>query len=141
MDIVDRKTRSRMMSGIGSKNTKPEMIVRRYLHAQGFRFRLHIKDLPGKPDVVLPKHRVCVLVHGCYWHRHPGCKYASIPKSNADFWQNKFQSNVARDVRNEDALRLQGWYSIVIWECDTRNETALLNLKKAILQASLWHSG
>lgn len=140
MDIVDRKTRSRMMSGIRSKNTKPEMTVRQYLHAQGFRFRLHVKDLPGKPDVVLHKHRVCILVHGCYWHRHPGCKYAYDPKSNIDFWQEKFQSNVIRDKRDLEALRLLGWNPIVIWECDTRNKAALMKLEHRILKTSSWHS-
>src|SRR4051812_16902981 len=108
-DVVDRATRSRMMSGIRGKNTRPELIVRRYLHGQGLRFRLHDKRLPGRPDLVFPKYRVAVQVHGCFWHRHPGCEFAYRPKSNTSFWEQKLESNVKRDRRNEDALRDRGW--------------------------------
>ena len=108
-----------MMSGIRGKNTQPELAVRRYLHAHGFRFRLHRRDLPGKPDVVLPKYRTAVFVHGCYWHRHEGCKYATTPSSNREFWQRKFRENVERDQRNQTQLAAAGWHVLVIWECQT----------------------
>src|SRR5690554_2960017 len=101
MDIVDESTRSRMMSAIGGRNTKPEIIVRKFLHARGFRFRLHVKDLPGRPDIVLPKWKACVFVHGCFWHRHANCRYATTPKTRPEFWAEKFRENVARDQRNQ----------------------------------------
>src|SRR4051812_7398106 len=98
MDIVDRTTRSRMMSGIRNKNTRPEIAIRQALHAAGYRFRLHRRDLPGSPDIVLPRHRIAVFVHGCFWHRHLGCRFATSPKTNQDFWNTKFAANVARDA-------------------------------------------
>lgn len=119
-DIVDKATRSRMMAGIGGKNTKPEMMLRRALHAQGFRFRLHVASLPGKPDIVLPKHRAVILVHGCFWHRHPGCRFATTPATRPDFWSEKFRQNVLRDQRNQAALSNQGWRVATVWECDLR---------------------
>src|SRR5690349_16298349 len=103
-DIVDAATRSRMMSGIRGINTGPERLVRSFLHRAGLRFRLHARNLPGKPDIVLPKHHTVVLVHGCFWHRHRNCRYAYTPKSRLDFWQRKFESNVARDSRNAALL-------------------------------------
>ncbi|PSJ21039.1 very short patch repair endonuclease [Halomonas sp. ND22Bw] len=117
MDIVDPKTRSRMMSAIRDKNTNPELAVRRYLHAQGFRYRLHRRDLPGNPDLVLPKYRLAIFVHGCFWHRHSGCFYATTPSSRSAFWEEKFQKNVERDERNNQALLKSGWRVMVIWEC------------------------
>lgn len=119
-DIVDSATRSRMMAGIGGKNTKPEMVLRRALHAQGFRFRLHVASLPGRPDIVLPKHRAAILVHGCFWHRHAGCRFATIPATRPDFWSDKFRQNVLRDQRNWAALRDRGWRVATVWECDIR---------------------
>lgn len=113
------------MSRVKGKNTKPEILVRRALHALGYRFRLHRGDLPGRPDIVLPKHKTVIFVHGCFWHRHPGCAKASTPKTRIDFWQDKFAANVARDSRNLDALREAGWQAIVVWECETKNPTAL----------------
>lgn len=121
-DIVDRATRSRMMSGIRGRDTKPEIIVRKYLHAVGLRFRIAPRNLPGKPDIVLPKYRAAVFVHGCFWHRHEGCKYAATPKSNAEFWQKKLDANVARDRRASEQLAHLGWRTIVIWECDLTTE-------------------
>lgn len=115
-DIVDKETRSRMMSGIRGKNTKPELEVRSYLHRAGLRFRLHAK-LPGKPDLVLPKYRTVVFVHGCFWHRHKGCRFATTPASNAAFWQEKFDANVRRDMLVKKALRKLGWQVQVIWGC------------------------
>ena len=117
MDIVDKDTRRRMMGNIGGKDTKAEVSVRKYLHALGFRFRLHRKDLPGKPDIVLPKYRAAIFVHGCFWHRHLGCRYATTPKSNRDFWIKKFQDNLERDSRNETRLVDAGWTVHIIWEC------------------------
>jgi len=125
VDVVDAKTRSRMMSGIRGKNTKPEIIVRKFLHAAGFRFRLHVKDLPGKPDLVLPKYRTVIFVHGCFWHQHPGCKYAYSPKTNQVFWKTKLMGNVERDARHAIALKEQGWRCEVIWECEVANQTAM----------------
>lgn len=124
-DIVPKDVRSRMMSRIGGKNTRPERAVRSCLHRMGYRFRLHRKDLPGRPDIVLPRHTIVLFVHGCFWHRHPGCKYAYRPKSNVPFWKEKFRKNIARDRRNESALRKLGWRVIIIWECETGNAARL----------------
>lgn len=115
-DVVDRATRSRMMSGIRGRDTKPEKQVRSYLHRAGLRFRLHA-SLPGKPDLVLPKHHAVVFVHGCFWHRHSGCRYATTPSSNIEFWQEKFDANVARDKRVTRQLRKAGWRVFVVWSC------------------------
>lgn len=119
-DIVDAPTRSRMMAGIRGADTKPEIAVRQYLHARGFRFRLHRRDLPGRPDVVLPKYGAVVFVHGCFWHRHSGCCFASTPATRPEFWKEKFAGNVARDRRNIDRLLELGWRICVIWECGLR---------------------
>ncbi|MGV2833767.1 very short patch repair endonuclease [Pseudomonas shirazensis] len=124
MDTVSREVRSRMMAGIRGSDTLPEMKVRKLLHRQGFRYRLHQRNLPGKPDVVLPRHRVCIFVHGCFWHRHPGCKYASTPKTREDFWQTKFDQNVKRDIRNREELLRLGWRVIELWECGIRGSEA-----------------
>lgn len=118
------------MSRIRSSNTSPELALRRALHALGFRFRLHRKDLPGKPDIVLPRYRAAVFVHGCFWHRHAGCKIATTPKSNTGFWVEKFDRNVARDNRSRILLEAQGWTVIIAWECELgsgrkSSETAL----------------
>lgn len=120
-DVVDPVTRSRMMSGIGRRNTKPEIVVRKALFAAGFRFRLHRKDLPGRPDIVLAGRRVAVFVHGCFWHAHPGCHYAKTPASRREFWEAKLAANVERDGRARDALLLAGWRVLVVWECATRS--------------------
>ena len=119
-DIVDKATRSRMMSGIQAKNTRPELLLRRILHRAGFRFRLHQKQLPGTPDVVLPRYRTLIFVHGCYWHRHPRCRLAYIPKTRTEFWQQKFDDNVRRDERDTAALISDGWRVIIVWECGLR---------------------
>jgi len=119
-DIVDSQTRSRMMSSIRGKNTKPELIVRRFLHSKNFRFRLHSKNLPGRPDIVLPKYKVSIFVHGCFWHRHVGCRFATNPDENGDSWQRKFHQNVDRDSRQIRQLIKDGWGVIVIWECSLK---------------------
>ena len=128
MDIVDRGTRSRMMSGIRGKNTRPERMVRSYLHRQGLRYTLHRRHLPGKPDIVLPRWQTVVLVHGCFWHRHPGCRYAYQPKSNRAFWTRKFRENTNRDRRNISDLRKLGWQVLVVWECQSASERVLRKL-------------
>ena len=110
-----------MMSGIRGRNTKPEIVVRKALFAAGFRFRLHRKDLPGCPDLVLPRHRVAVFVHGCFWHAHPGCRYAKTPATRREFWETKLASNVERDHRAREDLLSAGWRVLVVWECATRS--------------------
>ena len=117
MDIVGPEKRSRMMSGIRSKDTKPEMKVRRLLHRLGFRFRLHRKDLAGKPDIILPKWRAVVFVNGCYWHGHQNCRLFRPPKSRTEFWIDKIAGNRLRDATNQTSLVQEGWKVIVIWEC------------------------
>ncbi len=121
MDIIDKEARSRLMGRIRGKDTKPEMLVRRLAHRLGFRFRLHRRDLPGSPDLVFPGRRKVVFVHGCYWHRHPGCRLAYQPKSNEDFWNAKFAANVARDQQALADLSKQGWDTLVIWECEAKD--------------------
>ena len=119
-DIVDQQTRSRMMSGIRGKDTKPELALRRALHARGFRFRLHSKKVHGRPDLALPMYRAVVFVHGCFWHRHEGCRYATTPATRSEFWQAKFAANVARDSVVRGALLDEGWRVATIWECALR---------------------
>lgn len=116
-DVVDKETRSRMMAGIRGKDTAPELALRYALHRAGLRFRLHARKLPGRPDIVLPKWRAVVLVHGCFWHRHPGCRYATNPSTRPEFWSAKFAGNVERDARNHSALRALGWRMATVWEC------------------------
>lgn len=119
-DVVSKKKRSEMMSGISSKNTLPERTVRKALHKAGYRYRLHYKTLPGKPDLVMPKYKLSIFIHGCFWHRHSGCKYAYQPKTRREFWEKKFQSNVVRDQKNIANLISDGWRILIIWECFIR---------------------
>jgi len=122
--------RSALMARVRQKGTGPELLVRRCLHRLGFRFRLHRKDLPGTPDIVLPKHCKVIFVHGCYWHRHPGCTRTTTPKTRTDFWTDKFRSNVQRDRRNMRKLRESGWEPYIVWECETNDIQELeTNLK------------
>lgn len=116
-DVVDRRKRSQMMAGIRSKDTKPEKFIRKALHTAGLRYRLHAADLPGKPDLVFPKYKAAVLVHGCFWHRHPHCWWCTQPSSNQTFWTAKFEENVRRDERNLAQLQSLGWRVAVVWEC------------------------
>jgi DNA mismatch endonuclease (patch repair protein) len=113
------------MSRIRGENTRPELFVRSLLHNLGYRFRLNRKDVPGKPDIVLPKYRTAVYVHGCFWHRHDGCTFAYTPKSNLEFWKKKFARNVERDAEVASKLSETGWNQMVIWECETRDPVAL----------------
>lgn len=122
MDIKSQQQRSWNMSRIRSTNTKPEILVRSFLHRNGFRFRLHVKNLPGHPDIVLPKYKTVLEVRGCFWHRHPGCKYATTPASNTEFWKTKFKQNISRDKKNAKKLKTLGWKLIVVWECETKGE-------------------
>ena len=122
--------RSRNMSAIKSKNTKPEIKVRKILHSMGYRFRLHSKDLPGSPDIVLPKYKTVIFVHGCFWHRHENCKYASNPKTRKEFWNKKFTENKKRDSEIQEKIKILDWRSVVIWECETKN---IENLRDKII--------
>lgn len=119
-DVFSPDKRSEVMSRIKGCNTKPEKTVRSLLHRLGYRFRLHCKDLPGKPDIVLPKYKTVIFVHGCFWHRHINCNFAYIPKSRSDFWAKKFALNVARDIQVKSELEKLGWQVIVVWECELR---------------------
>tara|TARA_Y100000766_G_C18863255_1_gene584351 strand:+ start:348 stop:776 length:429 start_codon:yes stop_codon:yes gene_type:complete len=113
--------RSRNMSAIKSKNTKPEIRVRKILHSMGYRFRLHSKNLPGSPDIVLPKYKTVIFVHGCFWHRHENCKYSKNPKTRKEFWNQKFRVNIKRDLEIHEKIKNIEWRSVVIWECETKN--------------------
>jgi len=124
-DIVDRRTRSRMMAGIRSGDTRPEIAVRSVLHRNGLRFRLRARELPGRPDIVLPKYQAVVFVHGCFWHRHPRCRFAYVPKTRPAFWVNKFAENVERDHAAARRLRSAGWRVFVVWECQIAENRVL----------------
>ena len=123
MDVHSAETRSFNMSRISGKDTQPEMMVRKWLWANGYRYRLHRKDLPGKPDIVLPAYNAVVFVHGCFWHRH-GCRMTTTPETRLGFWLAKFKENIERDNRNIEALLKEGWRVMVVWECTLRNKTA-----------------
>jgi DNA mismatch endonuclease, patch repair protein len=119
-NILDDEARRKMMAGFRSKDTTPELLVRRALHRLGYRFRLHRGDLPGKPDIVLPRHRIAIMVHGCFWHQHDGCRDARMPRTRQDYWSEKFRRNRERDAQALDALTALGWRVAVIWECEAR---------------------
>jgi len=121
-DIYSKEKRSELMSKVRSKNTKPELIVRSRLHKLGFRYRLHRKDIPGCPDITLPKYKTVIFVHGCFWHQHPGCKKATIPKNNHDFWLLKLEENIERDRKHVSQLIELGWNVIIVWECDIKKD-------------------
>ncbi len=133
-DVHNKVTRSYNMSRIRSENTKPEMLVRKFLHAQGFRYKLHDKKLPGKPDIVLPKYKTIIFVHGCFWHGHTNCKYFVVPKTRTKWWMNKIAANKANDEKAVKALKKNGWKVITIWECKLKttkaNSTLFFLLKK-----------
>lgn len=138
VDRISKEHRSWNMSRIRSKDTSPEKRVRSFLHKAGFRFRLHDKKLPGSPDIVLPKYRTVIFVHGCFWHRHPECKQGAYfpknPKQGVKFWQDKFEKNVERDSRNKEALIKAGWKVIVVWECETKTEEQLICVLSSLLR-------
>ena len=134
VDHLTKKKRSWNMSRIRSKDTKPEMIVRSLLHRMGYRFRLHRKDLPGKPDIVLPKYKTVIFIHGCFWHQHKGCQRGNMPKSNKEYWILKISSNIERDKKNSAKLRRAGWKVLKVWECQTENNDFISNkLRKALV--------
>ncbi|GHT37885.1 hypothetical protein FACS189435_3880 [Bacteroidia bacterium] len=118
MDIWDKKKRSDVMSKIRSKDTNPELMLRKVLFKKGYRYRVNYKSLPGKPDIVLPKYKAAIFVHGCFWHGHEGCKMAHIPKSNVDYWEDKISKNKVRDISNKEKLLSLGWKVITVWECE-----------------------
>jgi DNA mismatch endonuclease, patch repair protein len=136
---VDPK-RSALMSRVKGRNTKPELKVRQLVHALGYRFRIHQRILSSVPDLVLPRHRKVIFVHGCFWHRHSKCPMSTTPKTRRNFWLSKFKANVARDARHEAELRHLGWEVCVIWECETRNERDLVSLLKSFLSRRLKNS-
>lgn len=121
-DVHDKETRSRNMSAIRSKNTKPEMLVRRFLHAQGFRYRLHDKKLPGRPDIVLPKYKTVIFIHGCFWHGHENCKYYVVPKTRTEWWLAKINTNKLNDTKAIQALKKTKWKVLHLWECDLKKD-------------------
>lgn len=125
MDRITKEKRSWNMSRIRGKDTKPELIVRSQIHAMGYRFRLHVKDLPGKPDILLPRYRTAIFIHGCFWHRHPGCKYAYTPKSRENFWAEKLRKNVERHEKISKELDRLSWRVLIIWECEVSELPAL----------------
>ena len=131
-DVHTPEQRSYNMSCIRGKNTKPEELVRRYLFAQGFRYRKNDARLPGKPDIVLPKYKTVIFVNGCFWHKHEGCKYFVWPKNNADFWKNKIESNVTRDDKNYQQLKELGWKVLIIWECELKRSCQAERLERIV---------
>lgn len=132
--VTAKEVRSRMMASIKSKNTLPERQVRKMLHGLGFRFRLHSNHLPGKPDVVLPKHKLAIFVHGCFWHRHESCRFAVMPKTNQEFWSEKLNGNLRRDAAAIRQLHLLGWRTLIIWECAFKSERQLSKLPIRLAQ-------
>lgn len=133
MDVYDKAKRSQVMARVRSKDTAPEMVVRRLLHRMGFRFRLHCPSLPGKPDIVLPRHRKVIFVHGCFWHGHQGCKHSKAPASNVGFWSRKLSKNRERDMQTKQALESMGWQVLIVWECQTKDEHSLEESLRAFL--------
>lgn len=124
-DHVDSAKRSLIMAAVHSKHTKPELLARKIVHGLGYRYRLHSGKLPGHPDLVFPGRRKVVFVHGCFWHRHPGCAKASSPKTRPDFWEAKFQANVARDARTQREIESQGWKVFTVWQCELKDPERL----------------
>lgn len=125
MDVFSKRTRSRIMSHISGKNTKPEILVRSLLHRMGYRFRIHKKDLPGRPDICLPKHKKVIFVHGCFWHGHENCPRSKRPTTNVEFWNKKIDGNIERDKENIKKLRRLGWQTLTIWTCEIKNQEEL----------------
>ena len=125
MDTLTPTERSEMMRRVRGKDTKPEMRVRRILHGLGYRYRLHARELPGTPDIVFRPRKSAIFVHGCFWHRHQGCKMARLPKSRIDYWKSKLEANRSRDVRHREELDRLGWRVLIVWECETRDTDAL----------------
>jgi len=136
MDVHEPEVRSYNMRQIKGKNTKPEMVVRKFLFSKGFRYRLHVKNLPGKPDIVLPKYKIVIFVHGCFWHGHEGCKYFVVPKTRTEWWLTKINTNKLNDEKSKTLLKKAGWKIIIIWECELKPSTIDYTLLK--LQAKFF---
>ena len=139
-DKLTREQRHRCMASIRGKDTKPEMLVRRWLHGRGFRYRVNVKRLPGSPDIVLRKYRTAIFIHGCFWHGHEGCRYFVLPKSNTEFWTAKIERNRERDLERRNQLKQMGWHTIVIWECQLKpkaREATLAELEHLLHRTDL----
>ncbi|GIW00358.1 very short patch repair endonuclease [Roseiflexus sp.] len=132
-DVFQPEERSRIMAKVRGENTSPERLVRSLVHRMGYRFRLHCKDLPGKPDIVLPRHKKVIFVHGCFWHQHEGCPHAARPTSNIEYWDRKLDRNMVRDRENLHKLAYLGWNVLIVWECETRDREKLLEKLKGFL--------
>ncbi|MGB9751205.1 MAG: very short patch repair endonuclease [Roseiflexus castenholzii] len=132
-DVFQPEERSRIMAKVRGENTSPERLVRSLVHRMGYRFRLHRKDLPGKPDIVLPRHKKVIFVHGCFWHQHEGCPHAARPTSNIEYWNRKLDRNMVRDRENLHKLAYLGWNVLIVWECETRDRNTLLEKLKGFL--------
>ncbi len=132
MDVHSRETRSYNMSRIKGKDTKPEILVRKYLFSKGFRYRLHDKKLPGKPDIILPKYKTVIFVHGCFWHGHENCRYFVPPKTRTEWWMNKIKGNVENDFKKREMLEMEGWNIITIWECQLKKDKRETTLNELI---------
>ncbi len=128
-DFLSKKDRSDLMSRIRSKNTKPEVLLRKYLFSKGCRYRLHVKELPGSPDIVLPKYRTVISIRGCFWHKH-GCRRSNMPKSNVQYWSNKLKTNAERDKRNDKLIKKLGWKNIIVWECQIASKKGFEKIKR-----------
>ncbi|WP_331691798.1 DNA mismatch endonuclease Vsr [Pseudomonas sp. ZY71] len=133
MDIVSTATRSKFMANIKNKNTSPEIKVRKFIYSHGFRYRLHQAGIPGKPDIVIKRYRLCIFVNGCFWHRHPRCRLSSTPATRKEFWSKKFLDNITRDIKNRNTLLRNGWRVIDIWECGTRDKSLNLDWLIAVI--------
>ncbi len=136
MDVHEPEVRSYNMRQIKGKDTKPEMLVRKFLFSKGFRYRLHVKNLPGKPDIVLPKYKTVILVHGCFWHGHAGCKYYVVPKTRTEWWLHKINTNKRNDEKTIRLLKKNGWKIIVLWECELKPALIHYTLDKLIYRLS-----
>lgn len=132
MDVHDKKTRSYNMSQIKGKNTKPELLVRKYLFSQGFRYRVNVRSLPGTQDIVLKKYKTAIFINGCFWHGHEGCKYFVWPKTREAFWKEKINKNIRRDAQNIEKLKADGWNVIVIWECELKKNRLDFTLNNVV---------
>ncbi|MBO9324229.1 MAG: DNA mismatch endonuclease Vsr [Roseiflexus sp.] len=132
-DVFNPEERSRIMAKVRGENTSPERLVRSLIHKMGYRFRLNVKDLPGKPDIVLKKHKKVIFVHGCFWHQHEGCPHAARPSSNTEYWNKKLDRNMIRDRENVHKLEYLGWNVLIVWECETRDREKLFDKLKGFL--------
>ena len=132
-DVFNPEERSRIMAKVRGENTSPERLVRSLIHKMGYRFRLNVKDLPGKPDIVLKKHKKVIFVHGCFWHQHEGCPHAARPSSNTEYWNKKLDRNMIRDREHMHKLEYLGWNVLIVWECETRDREKLIDKLKVFL--------